>query len=335
MRNYFVGAVVVVVPMLATASAAAQSRCTIADTTVPAAGTELFTAATGGTAIAKFMGSNLGVRLSDLPADLANGRVRVKTGDGRTPYLRVEGFAAAKAFRLFARQSIALIPRHVWLTKGLELDVSAVKDDQLEITHKILGTRGDDGSPQKLTGRIACSVVGLHPPGMDAVDSPQGARLFHMRNDEISLYDSAQGSILITLKLGEARKVFWSTEASGGYVHVNAPGDITIDAWVRASDLEPLVHGEVFDMSSLEPRPLKSKTLALQSAPTMLTAASELSMSAKAEASAPGIGVVETGARFYTMEVSTQWTSVIPSDLAIMPVDGGGFWVKTSTLPKP
>ncbi len=335
MRNPVVGAVVFLIPALAPALAAAQNRCTIADSTVPAAGTEIFTAASGGTAFAKFMGASLGVRLSDLPADLANGRLRVKTGDGRSAYLRLEGFASAHAFRLFSRQSVALIPGHVWLTKGLELEVSAVKDDHLEITHKILGSRGDDGAPQRLTGSISCSAIGLHPPGLDPVDSPSGARLFHMKNDEISLYDGAQGSLVYTLKLGEARKVFWSTEASGGYVHVNAPGDITIDAWVRAGDLEPLVHGEVFDMSSLEPRPLKSKTLALQQAPTMLTATSDLSMSAKADASAASIGTVETGARFYTMEVSTQWTSVIPSDLAVMPVDGGGFWVKTSTLPKP
>jgi hypothetical protein len=114
-----------------------------------------------------------------------------------------------------------------------------------------------------------------------------------------------------------------------------APGDITLDGWVRTSELEPLFHGEVFDMSALEPAPFASPTLALAEPPKTLTATAELPLSAKADATAASLGAVPVGATFYAMEVSTSWTSVVPTDLAIMPVDGAGFWVKTASLPKP
>ncbi len=322
--------------LLCAGEAAAQTanRCAITDTTAPAAGSELFPQASGGSAVAKLTGAMIGLRLTQFSS--AGGRVHVATGDGKTPYVRVEGFADTRAFRFFARRSIPLVASHVWLTKGLELTVTAVKDDELEIQHSVLGTRGSDGSPQKLTGRIACSNVGLAPPGLDPADAPAGARMFHMKNNDVTLYNDAGGDVVFTLHMdGEARKVFWSTESRAGFVHVSSPGDITIDAWVRPTDLETLTHGEVFDMSSLEPTPLAPKKLALSEPPTMLTAGGELPILAKAAAGAAQIGVVESGARFYTMEVSTEWTSVIPSDLAIMPIDGGGLWVKTSTLPKP
>jgi len=318
------------------ADAAAQTvnRCAIIDTTVPTAGTEIFAKASGGSAVAKLTGASLGLRLSEFPSGA--GRVKTQSGDGKKGYVRIEGYADKNAFRYFAKQSVALVPDHVWLTKGLELHITAVNDDHLAIEHSVLGTRGGDGAPQKLAGSISCSVVGLTPPGLDAADAPSGARMFHMKNNDVSLYDHPSGDVVFTLRMdGEARKVFWSTESRGGFVHVSAPGDVTIDAWVRASDLEQLTHGEVFDMSSLEPRPNAPKSLALSQPPTMLTATSELRIAVKADAKAESLGVVEAGAKFYTMEVSTEWTNVIPTDLAIMPIDGGGFWVKTASLPKP
>jgi hypothetical protein len=317
------------------APAQTTNRCAIADATVPTAGSELFSQDSGGTAIAKFTGALISLQLDRFPNDPSTRRVQVTTGDGKMPYLRIKGWAPGSSFRYFAKQSVALVPNHVWLTKGLELRVVAVKDDVLEIEHAVLGTRGSDGAPMKLKGSIACGSVALAPPSIDRVEPPKSARMFHMKKDELALYDKPQGEVVFTLKMDEhARKLFWSTEMRAGWARVTSPGDVIIDAWARTSDLEPLVRGEVFDMSSLEPRPLAPKTLALQEPPAVLTASSELSISAKAEASAPAIGLIEAGARFYAMEVSTQWTSVVPTDLAVMPVDGGGFWVKTSTLPK-
>ena len=69
--------------------------------------------------------------------------------------------------------------------------------------------------------------------------------------------------------------------------------------------------------------------------PKVLTSTTALPILAKADAAGLALGSVDVGATFFAMDVSTAWTSVVPTDLAIMPTDGSGFWVKTSTLPKP
>ena len=44
--------------------------------------------------------------------------------------------------------------------------------------------------------------------------------------------------------------------------------------------------------------------------------------------------MIEVGASFYPMEISHGWTNIMPEGLGILPPEGGGFWVRTSGLPK-
>jgi hypothetical protein len=327
---------IAVASLLVAADAFAEGAapCTIEGTTSPAANSELFVEPSGGAPHAKFTGVSLGVRLVE-PTFAAGTRVKVETGDGKKPYLRVTGHASPSAFRFFAKEAVSLVGGQVWLTKGMEIQPKSVVAGEVEFEHALLGTRGADGGPTRLRGKLPCASVALAPFALEAVEPPKGARWYHMKTGGLKLFDRAQGTQVLELKMDEdARKVFWSNEVRAGWVHVVSPGDVTLDGWVRMNELEPQIHGEVVDMNALAPKPLASPTLALAEPPKVLTAIIGLPLSAKPAAGAASLGVMEAGATFHAMDVSTEWTSVVPTDLALMPLDGMGFWVKTSALPR-
>jgi hypothetical protein len=322
----------------AEARAESSPSCVLQDVTAPAANTEFFASASGGSATAKFTGASLALRMSELPADFASGaRARVETGDGKTPSIRVKGWASPNAFRYFAREHVPLAGVHGRLTKGLEIVPLAVREGALEFEHTILGTRGADGGPMKLRGSLPCSAVALAPPGVDAAEPPKGARWYHMRVATLRLFDKPQGNQVLEMRMdANAARIFWSSEPPrAGWLHVISPGDVTLDGWVKQVELETQPFAEVIDMQLLAPRPLASPNLALAEPPKTMTATVELPILSKAETGAAPLGVVEVGATFYGMDVSTEWTSVVPTSLALMPVDGAGFWVKSASLPKP
>src|SRR5690606_12100968 len=119
----------------------------------------------------------------------------------------------------------------------------------------------------------------------------KNARNYQMREATLDLYDRPGGDVVFTLRMaGEARKVFWSTEARGGYVRVVSRGDVTIDAWARAGALSYLRHGELFDLSAIAPKALEEPRLALQDPPDVLTAISEMPIHARPENSQNAIG---------------------------------------------
>ncbi|MBM4374149.1 MAG: hypothetical protein FJ095_03620 [Deltaproteobacteria bacterium] len=325
-----------VASLLAASEAFAEGAapCVIEGVTSPAPNTELFLEAAGGAPHAKFTGVLLRVKLVE-PTFAPGSRLKVETGDGTKPYLRVNGHATPSAFRFFAKEAVSLVGGQVWLTKGVEIQPKAAASGEVEFEHAVLGTRAADGAPTKLRGKLPCAAVGLAPIALEATEPPKGARWYHMKTGGLKLFDRAQGAQVLELKMDDdARKVFWSTEVRAGWVHVVSPGDVTLDGWVRMNELEPQIHGELIDMNALAPKPLASPTLALAEPPKVLTAVIALPIASKPAAGAAPLGLVEPGATFHAMDVSTEWTSVVPTDLALMPLDGNGFWVKTSTLPR-
>jgi len=314
-----------VVPMQATPSTASKA-CVVAGTTPVPADTMIFDQRKGGQAIAKLTGPSLPLRITEFP-DPFQGRLALETSRGAKA-LRIEGWVDSAKLRLFARRDIPLVGRHVWLTKGMPVTVKRARAMGFEIEHDILG------SDQKLSATAPCGAVQLEFPTITSPAPPRRARTYQMKKAQLELFDGPGGDRVFTLKMEEdTRKVFWSTELRGGYVHVLSRADVTIDAWARASDLTYLHHAELFDLEAIAPKPLSSPTLALQDAPTPLVAIKALPIHRKAENGEP-IGEVETGADFYPMEQSGDWTNIMPVGLAVLPPDDGGFWVRTAGLPK-
>jgi hypothetical protein len=231
--------------------------------------------------------------------------------------------------RFFAARDLPAIGSHVWITKGQQLTLTGASSSEFAITHGIMGTGG-----AKLSTKIPCDAVSLQPPSLDASEPPKNARTYQMKNDSIDLYDEPGGQVVFTLALDEGtRKVFWSTESRAGYLHVMSRADITIDAWVKYGDVTFLRHAELFDLANVTPKPFKERKLTIADPPAVVIVPSEVPIHAKPENSPTSIGALEAGARIYPMEVSGDWTNVMPESLAVLPAEGRGFWVRTSGLP--
>lgn len=303
--------------------------CTIAGETILPADTAIYDAGSGGNVVAKLTGASIPFTLSSFPAKLETGRVKIGTSKGGKN-VRIDGFADLKGFRFFAAQDLPVTGASgVWITKGQQLRLVSANGKGFVVEKSVVGSKG-----QKVQASVGCGAVSVEIQAIEDIDVPKRARTFQMKNDSIELFDKARGDLVFKLEMQEeARKVFWSTETRQGYVRVMSRADITIDAWARIKDVSYLRHAELFDMSSVSPKPLAARQLAIQDPPKPLTATSELPIHRKPENALHGIGTVEVGAKFYAMEKSGDWTNIMPETLAVLPPDGAGFWVRTAGLP--
>ena len=315
----------------AAAAAEAPARslsCVIGGTTAVRADTEIFDQQTAGAAVAKLTGGALPLTLSHFPKSM-QGRLRLATSRGKSA-VRIEGWVEADRMRFIAERDLPLVGGHVWLTGGMQVELVGASPAGFTLRHTIVGSDG-----QALEGPIPCDAVSLELVPVTAAEPPKNARNYQMKGDTLDLYDRAGGQVVFTLRMAEgARKVFWSTEARGGFLHVMSRGDITIDAWARASDLSYLRHAELFDLTALAPKPLPEPRLALSDPPDILTATADMPIHPLPQNAKTPVGAVEAGARFYPLEQSGDWTNVMPEGLAVLPADGRGFWVRTAGLPK-
>ncbi|MEZ4446769.1 MAG: hypothetical protein R3B72_47260 [Polyangiaceae bacterium] len=302
--------------------------CVVQGDTVPKADALVYDQGSQGQAIAKLTGKSLPVTIRHFPNPL-RGRVKVSTAKGEG-HLRIDGWTDRSSFRYFAARDLPVAGSHVWITQGQELDLEGASAKGFTTKLKILGS-----SKPPVTVPIPCNAVALDvdPP---VVEVPERARYYMMRKDSLDLYDEPGGSVVFTLDMQpDTRKLFWSTEARAGYVHVMSRADITIDAWVKYAAVEATNRAEVMDASMVAPRPNRERQLKLSEPPAVLVAERELPIHDKPENRPSPIGFIEVGTRFYAMEQSGDWTNVMPETLAVLPPDGGGFWVRTSGLPKP
>jgi hypothetical protein len=284
----------------------------------------------GGTVVAEFTGGEIAFSLSHFStSDKKARRVRVRTSAG-SPEVRLEGWSDLDAFPLYAARDLAAVGNQLWISKSIQLTLVGSSGKELEVAYKILGS-----DQQWLRKKVPCDAVTLQPPSVEASEIPKRARTYQMKKGAIELYDAPNGDVVYTLRMdGEARKPFWSSESRGGFVHVITRGDVTIDAWARWRDLEPLRRGEVFDQSVPRPSPRRAKKLAMQDPPASVKAPADLPIHAQAKNAAEPIGWVEAGASFYPMERAHGWTNIVPTTLGVLPPDGAGFWVRSSGFEK-
>jgi hypothetical protein len=305
-----------------------NTQCVVRGRSPAKAQTELFHQQKGGDVIALLPGASLTLRLTGFSKQPASGRVHVSTGT-RAGYVRVDGWAGFDRFRFFSRVDLPTASASLWITQGQELSLTEVNGGKVTLEKSILGA-----ASQTLKATVPCSDVTLEIL-TPTPDEPERARTYQMKSDTLELFDRAGGDAVFTLRMAPAaRKVFWGTAVAGGFVHVLARSDVTVDAWARWRDLVPLgPHAEVSDPGYVAPRPYPPKTLALESPPTARTANENIPIHAKPANGTP-IGAVQAGASFYPMQTSGEWTAVLPTDLAVLPPDNGGFWVRTSSLRK-
>lgn len=311
-------------------SSPALMVCTISGEAVGKPDTLLFESRTGGNALAKLTGASLPLKVAHVVPP-GGGRVKVTTGTAKQGYLRIEGWADVDAFRFYAGRDLPIAGSggHVSIARGQTLRIKSVKSDKMTVVQPVLG------SSQQVRAAVSCPDASLTFPTLQADDVPERARTYQMRRNKLELYNGPRGDVIFTLELDEdTRTVFWSNEYRAGYIHVHSRSDLVIDAWVKAYEVVPLRHAEVFDPTLAGPKPPKARTLALQDPPKLVTATQKLTIRRNPRSDARTLGLVEKGARFYPMEQTGDWTNVMPHNLGVLPSDKLGFWVKTADLPK-
>jgi hypothetical protein len=307
----------------------APAACTLKGTFPVARGTAIFDAASAGRTLATFTGAYQGFTITELPADPSNARARIATSAG-APSLRVEGWIAPGAMAFFTTRDLPVVPGHVWISDAQRVRLVQAGPGSLGVELSLPGTSG-----QSVRATAPCDGVAVSPGTPTPMSVPGDGRGFLSKTATIDLFGEPGGAVVFTLRGAEGTaQLFWSNEARAGFVHVKMRGSLTIDAWARQRDLEPLKKGEMMDQFIPPVTSVAAATLKLDGAPRLVKADKDMAVRAKREEKDKPIGMVEAGAEIFVLETMLGFTNVLPKNLGLFPGEDGGFWVPSAEVPK-
>jgi len=303
--------------------------CILKGSSPIAKGTQLFDAASGGRVIANFSGTFVPMQLRDLAADPTTGRGRLATSNGGGS-LRLEGYVPLGSVPTFTAQDVPVVAGHVWISGAQKVKLVRAASNSLTAEIAVAGSHG-----QTVRATGACDAFSLQRGTPTRLDVPGNGRGYLMKSSSLELFGDAGGDSIFTLKMSESGgQLFWSTETKNGFVHVLSRGDITIDAWARNRDLEPLKKGEMMDQLIPPSSAVTGAQLTLDRSPPLVKATREIRVRARRDEKEKTIGVIEIGAEVYLMETVAGWTNVLPKGLGVTPPEEGGFWIPSSEAPR-
>jgi hypothetical protein len=303
--------------------------CVVKGTYPGPKGTSIYDAASGGRAVASFSGGFQPMALSDFPADPSTGRARIATSLG-TSALRIEGWVTPSAFAVFTSRDVAVSAGHVWISEAQRVKLVQATSGALGVEITVVGTGG-----QVVRATVPCDALALQHGTPSAMEVPGNGRGYLSKGSVVELFDEPGGNVVLALKVMEGTaQLFWSTESRAGFVHVKARGTLTIDAWARATNLDPLKKGEMMDQFIPPTTAVAGAQLALDKPPRLVQATHEVPVRAHRDDKEKPIGAIETGAEFYVMETLLGWVNVLPKNLGLTPTDDGGFWIPASEASK-
>jgi hypothetical protein len=307
----------------------AGADCVVKGKGVVEKGVFIYSAREGGTPIAGFATQEVNLEVSDVPADLANGRAKVKTGKG-SGSVRIEGFIDATKIPLSARQDIAIVPMHVWIGRGEPLKLKGASSGKLHVQTTISATQ------QTLKAKASCSELTVGRIKVDEFQIPSGSKKYVLKKTSLDLFDDASGgSSVFTIEVPNAESgvLLYSNETKGAYTRVQHGGSFVVDAWARTADLKLFPKGEMLDqlgsgsMVSISPAKLK-----VEGSTKEVKVSKDVALRLSANDKVKPIGVIEDGADVIVIDTVGDWSRVFPKGLEIIPPDGKDFWVKASDL---
>lgn len=302
--------------------------CSLAGTEPVPKGLAIYDAPTGGRLIGSFTGTFAALRISEFPADPTTGRARVNTSVGSAS-VRLDGWVAPATIPVYTARDLTVTADHVWVSAAQKIRLVQAAAGSLTGELTILGTSG-----QTTRASAPCDAFTLQRGAPTAMEIPGNGRGFTMKEAEMDLFDAPSGNAVFTLKMNEgSAQLFWSTESRAGFVHVKARSDLTLDAWARIRDVEPLRKGEMRDQFIPPTTAIQGAQLALDPPPRVVRATKEVPLRIKRDAKDPAVGVIEVGAEIYVLETTVGWSNILPRSLALAPPDGGGFWIPSSEVP--
>ncbi len=282
-----------------------------------------------GRKIARFSGGESAVTLLAPPAggsDLA----RIETGTGRGSF-RLAGFVKSAELRIFASYALPVVSGHVWIAAGTRVAAAGSSAGKVRIDKQLTTPLN-----QRFSVLADCSALTFTPPTPPSFSMPGDARVFLMKVQLLDLYDDVPptGAPIITLQRAQTvdNVRFFSTEQRGGFVHVQYQGDVTIDAWAKASDLTPLARGETSDLPPGSYSMSTPPQLQLAQLPRVVKTTRELPLRLAAKDAEAPVGVIEAETEVYVMDTVAGWAKVLPKSLHVLPAGELSFWVKSADL---
>lgn len=282
-----------------------------------------------GRTLARFSGGESAVTFV-APPDDGSDLLRIETGTGRGSF-RIPGFVKAKELRLYAAQPLPVVSGHVWLAAGTRVQVSGSSAGKVLVEKEL--------SPpfeQRVAAIVDCSALGFTPGADAAPAQPGAARVFLLKEARLDLFGAVPPTSAPSFTLVRSPAVasarFFSREQRGGFVHVTYEGELSIDAWARASDLQPLPRGETAEVPRSSYLLSAAPRLQLAELPRVVKATRELALRLAPRDAEQAIGVIEPDAEAYVMDVIGIWAKVLPKSLHVLPDGEQAFWAKSKEL---
>jgi hypothetical protein len=282
-----------------------------------------------GRVIARFSGAPARLIVDSFPAQ-PGGRVRVTTGTGKGSF-RLQGFTALHELSLYATLPLAVSQGHLWIAPGKHLTFVSSAPGSIQVEPRV-----SRPFAQSFRAWAPCSALAL-APGTPTKLTPKDDRTgYVLRGSELELLADPRRTEtrVTTLKRAAdaAPVLFFGSELRGEWLRVEYRGDVIIDAWARARDLEAVPRGEVIVELAPDTGAAGSARLAVQGDPRVVKALREVGIRTRASESEAPIGVIEPEAEAYVLDVVAGWVSVMPKGLEVVPRPDGQFWVRADEL---
>jgi len=282
-----------------------------------------------GRKLLRFSGGESAVTLLAPPPEGTN-LLRIETGTGRGSF-RVPGFVKAAELRLYTAQQLPVVSGHVWLAAGTRVVAAGSSGGKVRV-EKRLSTPFE----QRLSTTAECGALGFTPATPAVLAMSDALRVFLLKDAQLELFDAVPPTSAPILTLVRSPSVdhvrFFSREQRGGFVHVQYQGEIVIDAWAKAGDLQALPRGETSDVPAGSYVLSSAPELQLSQLPRVVKTTRELMLRLAPKDSEAPIGVVEADTELYVMDAVAGWSKVLPKSLHVLPYGDDSFWVKSSDL---
>lgn len=267
------------------------------------------------------------VAWTDLPNPFdpeASIRARVRTGGGTPPLARVAGWASLEKRVFQLRREAEIVPAHVWLDGGLDVEVRGFHAGRVYVARKTYLIR-----PTEVVAMAHCADVAYEPKRLEAEPTPVlASATFEAVDNMLRLRAEPDGAIVYELG-SEGRVDVGVTATKDAWRRVEGRVDhVRFDGWVVATDITPLTAGSRGRLGGSH----RSKPPTIRRGRLMqVVHETPLLMGADAGTAHP-IGVLEVGAKLDTTAAAAESLEVRFYPALLAPPDGMLFFARATDL---
>ncbi len=308
--------------VLRAGEARGEDKCILRGQPTMADGLGIFDAPNEGAEIAHFTGVKVALQVTAF-------------GDGSTrSHIETEGFHLAGYVRtrdipVYTTHPVSVYGGHLSIAEGRRVSVVGATGSRLRVERAALSPIAG-----VFQGWAPCDALSLAPGVPPTWAPPGGARGYIVRPAKMDLFERPKGGLFATIARAADGPgiVFWGSDSSDGFVHVEHHGDLVVDAWARLRDLAALPPGDTADGVA----PVATQTVVpkpqLQGRARVVRAPNAVEVRGTPTEAAIVIGGIDAGVQVVIVDVVGTWARVMPVTLAIAPTPPAEFWVHTRDL---